>query len=167
MLDSIDYQSKLENVSWSMNVLPEGINDLTSIANDALTPISTLLVTAISVANQTVTYSLVMSNSSDVYLRSNDQLISVVQNSNLQIVPSLTCSISGATAISYSLESYSGSQVPSWVTIDKNTGQLNISAPEIDAITTFRFYINSVVAGTQNFIPKLIILTVIRCDLNN
>ena len=167
MLDSIDYQSEFQNVNWNMTELPAGTNDVTPIANDALISASSLSVAAISVANQTVTYYLIMSNASDVYLRSSDQLISVAQNSNLQVTPNLTCSISGGTAISYSLESYSGSQVPSWVTVDINTGQLNISAPEIDAITTFRFYINSVVAGTQNLIPKLIILTVIRCDLNN
>ena len=167
MINSIDYQLEFQNVNWNMTALEAGTHDVTPITNNALISASPLSVTAISVANQTVTYSLVMSNSSDVYLRSNDQLISVVQNSNLQIIPSLTCSISGTTDISYSLESYSGSQVPSWITIDKKTGQLNISAPEIDAITTFRFYINSAVTGTINSVQKLIILTVIRCDIDN
>ena len=167
MLDSIDNQTKFYNVKWSMDALPTGTNDITSITSDTLTPTNSLSVADVSTTNQTVTYSLATSNSSDIYMRSSDQLISVAQNSNLQVTPNLTCSISGATAISYSLENYSGSQVPSWVAIDKNTGQLSISAPQIDAITTFRFYVKSVAVGMLNSVQKLIILTVIRCDIDN
>ena len=167
MLDSIDYQSEFQNYNWNMTELPAGTNDVTPIANDSLTSASPLSVATISVTNQTVTYTLIKSNSSDVYMRSSDQLISVAQNSNLQVTPNLTCSISGGTVISYSLESYSGSQVPSWVAIDKNTGQLRISVPKIDAITTFRFYVNSAVSGTINSVQKLIILTVTLCNIDN
>ena len=58
MFDSIENQSKLRNVNWSMDILPTGTNDTTPIAIDTLTPTNSLSVADVSTTNQTVTYSL-------------------------------------------------------------------------------------------------------------
>ena len=54
--------------------------------------------------------------------------------------------------------------VPSWITIDPNTGKLTVSAPSVEDDTEYDFYITSLFSGTSALQSKLIKLTVTNCQ---
>ena len=73
----------------------------------------------------------------------NDDALIATENSNLRLTPDLWWSQIGDAHISFSLGSYNGVDVPSWVTIDSSSGVLNITAPEVTSNTNYYFYVNS------------------------
>ena len=104
---------------------------------------------------------------SDVSYLTADQTIYVTENTAAQILPDLTCSISGSTSISFSTANYMASTVPSWVVIDSVSGILSINAPEASLDTEYDFYINSAVSGVSSPIQKLIKLIITNCAAKN
>ena len=63
--------------------------------------------------------------------------------------------------ILHSLSSYGSSAIPSWVSINSNTGVLTITAsPSVSLNTEFVFYVTSTVSGVASPVHKLIKLTV-------
>ena len=64
----------------------------------------------------------------------------------------------GSTTITYSLNAYGSYPLPSWVSIDLNTGILTITAPNVGFNTDFYFYIASSFSSAT--ILKVIKLTV-------
>ena len=101
-----------------------------------------------------------------MYPNNGDALIAT-ENSNFQLTPDLWWSQIGDAQISFSLGSYNGVDVPSWVTIDSSSGVLNIKAPEVTSNTNYYFYVNSLVSGSSNPIKKLIKLTVEKWVVKN
>ena len=79
----------------------------------------------------------------------------------------MPCSHAGSTPITYSLSSYNGGAVPSWVSINSNTGLLSITAPDVTTDSTSSFYISSTISGYSNPVQKLIKLTVQNCLASN
>ena len=118
-------------------------------------------------ANMSATYVSGISTSSDVYYQIVTQSISVVEDNTVAITPDLSCSFSGSTSIAYSTSNYGSSAVPSWVSIDSDTGVLAISAPSVDADTEFDFYVSSSVSGLSSPVMKLIKLTLANCQVQN
>ena len=95
-------------------------------------------------------YNLDSSLNSDTYLQTNMQEFSVSESTTSTQAPNLSCSFSGSTSITYSLSSYSGSNFPSFVSIDLSTGVLSIVAPSVTSSTDYIFYIDSTVSGLSS-----------------
>ena len=62
----------------------------------------------------------------------------------------LTCSLSGSTAITYSLISNDNEAVPSWVTLDTSDSKLKLITPELSVDTNFTFSVRATVSGDSN-----------------
>ena len=146
-----------------MDIIPGGTDDITSESLETLSSISPIDVTtpAPLYSNLTVTYVQGPIYASDVVFQVIDESINVAENISSQVTPTITYSISGTTAISYSIVNYI-TPAPSWVTINSSTGVLNILTPDVSSDTEFDFYINSAVTGIASPVQKLIKLTVLN-----
>ena len=118
-------------------------------------------------ANQTVTYNLVSSTNSDAYLQIATQAFSVTESTTSTQTPNLSCSFSGSTSITFSLSSYNGAIIPSFISINSTTGVLTIAAPSVSSSTTYSFYIDSTVSGISGPVQKIINLTVNKSVVSN
>ena len=145
-------------ISITPNVYP-----ITSLVGVIISSANTETVSNPSYNNQTVTYVM----NSDVYYQISSLSLSIVENYSMQVVPDLTCSASGSTLILYSIATTNGGVIPSWITLDSNTGLLSISAPEVSGDAFYTFYINSVISGVTTIPQKLINLNVKDWSLNN
>ena len=105
-------------------------------------------------------YSFTINYTTDVYYMTDSQSLSVIEKISTLVLPNLSCSLSSSTSIVFSLSSYNNVNVPSWITIDANTGFLTINSPEVDQDTNYSFYVNAVITGVTQQIQKLIRLTV-------
>ena len=112
-------------------------------------------------------YNLISSIPSDAYLQPYTQALSVSELTISTETPNLSCSFSGSTSITYSLSSYKGAIVPSFVSIDSATGVLTIAAPSVSSSTSYSFIIDSTVSGTSGPVQKIINLTVKKCTVSN
>ena len=107
-----------------MDVLSSGSYDVvTEIGMPALILTSPLSST-LDYTNQS--YTFIRSYATDVYYLTDSQSLSVIEKTNSQILPDLSCSLSISTSIVFSLGSYNNGNAPSWITIDSNTGILTI-----------------------------------------
>ena len=117
--------------------------------------------------NQTITYSLVSSTNSDSYQQITTQSYSVSESTTSTQTPNLSCSFSGSTLIIYSLSSYNGAIIPSFVSIDSTTGVLTIAAPSVSISTTYSFYIDSTISGISGPVQKIINIAVNKSIVGN
>ena len=117
--------------------------------------------------NQSTTYTLVSSTTFDAYFQINTQAFSVSESTTSTQAPNLSCSFSGSTSIVFSLSSYNGAIVPSFVSIDSATGVLTIVAPSVSSSTTYSFNILSTITGVSSPVQKIINLTVNKCTVGN
>ena len=115
-------------------------------------------------SNQTVTYNFVSSSTSDIYFQVKTQTFSVCELSTSTQAPNLPCSFTGSTSITYSLSSYKGSTVPSFVSINSLTGVLTITAPCVSGSPDYTFNILSAVSGVTDPVPTIIKLSVKQCS---
>ena len=112
-------------------------------------------------------YTLVSSTTFDAYFQINTQAFSVSESTTSTQAPNLSCSFSGSTSIVFSLSSYNGAIVPSFVSIDSATGVLTIVAPSVSSSTTYSFNILSTITGVSSPVQKIINLTVNKCTVGN
>ena len=112
-------------------------------------------------------YSLISSAPSDAYFQISSQALSVSESTTSTQIPNLSCSFSGSTSIAYSLSSYNGAIIPSFVSIDSATGVLTIAAPSVSSSATYSFYITSTISGMPSPVQKVINLTIKKCAVNN
>ena len=112
-------------------------------------------------------YSLVSSNTSDAYLQIDTQTLSVSESTTSTQILNLSCSPSGLTSITYSLSSYNGVIIPTFVSINSSSGVLTITAPSVSSFTTYSFYIDSTVSGVSGPVQKIINLTINKCTASN
>ena len=112
-------------------------------------------------------YNLISSTTSDAYLQIDTQILSVSESTTSTQTPNLSCSFSGSTLITYSLSSYNGGIIPSFVSIDSETGVLTIAAPSVSSSITYNFYIDSTISGISGTIQKIINLTIKKCTASN
>ena len=82
-------------------------------------------------------------------------------------ISNLSCSFSGSTSITYSLSSYNGAIIPSFVSIDSTTGVLTIAAPSVSSSTTYSFYFTSTISGMAGPVQKIINLAINKCTVSN
>ena len=141
MATSVNYHPSFSSSSLSLVPLPDGTNDITPDISVSISSIIVDIVTITTTSNVIATYYVVSGSTyiSDVSFQTNDQTILVSENSITQILPNLPCSSSSSTSIVYSLASYNGAAVPSWITVDSTSGLLKITAPEVSADTSNYF----------------------------
>ena len=147
--------------------LPKGVEEITADNKQI-----TLSQATISVSSQTITISsigfvVISSYTSDVYFLTQDQSISILENSYAQIILDLPCSSSGSTAISYSLVEYNGNLIPNWGSIDSTSGVLTLDTPDLSSDTEYNFSISSSISGTSTPVLKHIKLSVQICKVVN
>ena len=82
-------------------------------------------------------------------------------NSVIVKTPSLTCSTT--STITFTLASYNGGQIPSWVSCNSVSGVLTMNTPNASSSTNYMFYINADVPGTLSPIQKLITIGITQC----
>ena len=99
---------------------------------------------------------------SDVSINTNLQTYTLVEKYSSTENPDLTCSLSGSTAIYYTITNLNGLSAPNWITVDLFSGVLNISAPEVSSDNLTSIYINSTIAGSLYPTKKQIDITVIN-----
>ena len=112
-------------------------------------------------------YTLVSPTTFDAYFQTSTQKFSVTESTTSTQAPNLSCSYSGSTSIVFSLSSYNGAIVPSFVSINSATGVLNIVAPSVSSSTTYSFNILSTISGVSSPVQKIINLTVNKCTVGN
>ena len=103
----------------------------------------------------------------DPFLQTDTQLLSVTESTTSTIAPTLSCSFSGATWIVYTLESYNGANIPSFVQISALSGILSIAAPSVSNTADYSFYIDSAVSGVPSPVRKIVKLTVNKWTASN
>ena len=157
---AFDSQTDFSTGTLTFSILSSGVKDILSDTPAAISLATTQTVGSGSYTNQSYTYTVSSSATSDVLYQTSDQSLSVVENTSSSETPTLTCSSSGSTAITYSLSAYNGGTVPSWVSINSSTGTLTVTAPNVSADTEYDFYVDSTISGVANPVKKLIKLTV-------
>ena len=125
--------------------LPPTISNLNTYTNTSLTYQS----------SSTNSFTLLVNTKAESYL-------SLLENSYIEVSPTLTCSSISSTSIVYSISSYNGVTAPSWVAIDSSSGLLKISTPNVTSPTSCSFFIDSQVSSVTNPIQKLINLKVTK-----
>ena len=94
--------------------------------------------------------------------------LSLVENNYYELAPNLSCTTSGSNTITFSISSYNGSSVPSWVSIDSSTGLVKVSTPSIiNNLETSTFYISSTISGITDSINKVITFQVNKWSSQN
>ena len=161
---SISLNSDFSSAPWSMTALFSGTDDIISQSGVTIAaPDASFTPAAGTYANQTVTYSSTYPQTSDVYFQVNTQTYSVCESTTSTQTPNLPCSFSGSISITYSLSSYRGSVVPSFVSINSTTGILTITAPCVTSSTDYTFSIFSAVSGFTDQAQTIIKLSVKNC----
>ena len=72
----------------------------------------------------------------------------------------LTWSISGSTAITYSLVAYSTYTLPTWVTLDTTNSQLVMTTPDVTATTNYGLIVRSTISSTNY--DKIVLISVVN-----
>ena len=152
--------------TWTMNALSSGIEEITLDSDQIIGSITSQTMGTSSITSAIGTYVQKASYTSDVNFRTNGQNYSISENSTVRIASEQPCSISGSTSISYSIGDYDRT-VPSWISIDSQTGIITIKTPIISSETKYNFYLNSAVSEISNSIQKLIGLTVLKWEASN
>lgn len=86
---------------------------------------------------------------------------SLIVGKYYEISLTLTCALSSSpVAIAYSLDTYDGEALPSWVALDASNGKLKFTTPTVSSTTTFKFAVNALVAGDSVTAVKPVYLTI-------
>ena len=72
----------------------------------------------------------------------------------------LTWSISGSTAITYSLVAYSTYTLPTWITLDTANSQLVMITPDVTATTNYGLIVRSTISSTNY--DKIVLISVVN-----
>ena len=166
----INYHPDFQTASsMTMNSLSAGTEDITANTGQTFGTITSLAVGVQSLlyTNQTVTYVSGVSYTSDVSYQTSSQTYTFSKNGNILITPDISCSFSGSTSITYSLASYNGNAISSWVAISSSTGQLTITTPNPAVNTDYPFYISSTISGVTDSVNKLITITISSWTVSN
>ena len=164
---SIGSNSDFTTTVLSMNAIPVGTDVITPESGMTLGVASSIAITEATYLNLSTTYTQVSSTSSDVYFFIKAQSFSFSEATNNTWTPNLSCSFSGTTSIFYSLSSYNGSNLPSFISINSATGVLSINAPNVSSSTDYVFMIVSTISGISNQVNDIITLTIMKCTVSN
>ena len=137
-------------------IIPPGVDSIIDDNESSLSSLANQPVVASTYSNQTVIYETASNYTSDIYCQVDSLSISVYENTTTQFTPDLWWSVSGSISIKYNVSEYNGGTVPSWISVNSNTGILTIISPHVSSDTNYSFYVNSVVNGYSSPIQKLV-----------
>ena len=163
LFQEINYHPDFQIVSsLVMTPLNPGTEDIVSDPGQTIEAVIThsVIPPSPNYSNHSVTYNPSASYTSDIYYQTSSKSIEYIENNVYTFNPELSCSFSGTSSISFELADYLLSTPPAWVTIDANSGVLNISPPDIASDTIYEFYIDSIITGVSEPVHKLIKLTI-------
>ena len=132
---------------------------LTAQSDDSITDCTS------SVLIQAAYYIPGISTPPDIYYQTNSETYSLLENTSSTKASNLACSRTGSTIISYSISSLNN-QVPSWISINSSSGELNIFTPNVTVDTSFSFYINSIISGFSSPIQKIVSINVLNWNVD-
>ena len=161
-LSLISQHPDFTSSSIEMNVLPSESYDV--VSETGMPALSSTLIPTNSISWSNQTYTIVQNYWTDVYYQTNSQSVSVTEKTSTQVLPDFSCSLSSSTSIVFSLGSFNSEVVPSWITIDANTGLLTITSPEVEQDTNYNFYVNAMITGLILQTQKKVKLTVKDCS---
>ena len=165
---SINSNPDYSSTAFTMTALSAGTDDINAqVGVTIATPDASFTPVAGGYANQSVTYTQGSTSTSDYFIQTEVESFSVSELTTSTKTPILSCSFSGSTSIVYSLSSYNGGTIPSFVSIDSATGILSISAPSVLSSTIYSFYVDSTISGISGVFHKIINLTVNKCTSSN
>ena len=162
---------------FTMNNIASGTESITSESSVTFSTVIAESFSTQSYTDQSLTYvlqgkkiylslklNLGSNYQSPVYYPTQDQSVTISENSDQYLNLELPCnnSLASGTTISYQLASYNGVTLPSYLTIDQNTGAISISSHNVTADTDIAFYVNSVITGITSSVQKLIKLKIIN-----
>ena len=150
-----------------MAALASGTDSIVTDSIQTIGAAATLAITAGSYVNQSVTYVQGTTTTSDIYYQTLSQSITIIESSSASFTPDLSCSYSGSTSIVFSISSYSGAIIPSWVSINSTQGTLSFTAPSVSSNTDFYFNLDSTIAGVTSPVQKIMKITVMDCLVQN
>ena len=152
VLNALTTNSDISTTFFSMNVYSSGQSN--SVVTGSVTSLAYSTYSITSVAG-TPTFDT-SSSVSDTTTKTDVQYyVNPVTYSGLSSYTSYTKSVSltwstaGSTSITYSLVSYNGQSLPSWVTLDSTNQQLNFKTPWSTSSTTYQFAIEASVSGNS------------------
>ena len=152
-----------------MNVYTTGNYDFVSESGVTITsPSSTATITSPVLNNGTLTYQSNAVDSFSLQINKTAQsYLSLLENSYIEVSPTLTWSSLSSTTIVFSIANYNGVTAPSWVLIDSSSGLLKITTPSSASSISYSFYINAQVSSVTNPIQKLITIKVTPWSAKN
>ena len=161
MLNSLPAHPDFSTSTLVLNQLSSGTDDIVSESSISFNDVTSELVSIqSSFTNTSATYIVSSIYTSYVFFGSNKDAFIILENTSLNVFPSLPCSSLEGIIISFALGSYNGMLIPSWISINSSTGELTIDAPEVSTDTDVYFYVNSKITGTADFVQTVIKVTV-------
>ena len=146
-----------------MNTYTAGNYDFVSDSGTTLSASSFLITITTPSIYTNFIYQLNPSSSLSLQVNTNaESYLNLLENSYIEISPTLTCSSLSSTTIVYSISNYNGVTAPNWVAIDSSSRLLKISTPNVTNSTSCSFYINSQISSVTNPVQKLINLKVTK-----
>ena len=144
-----------------MNYLTSGTDDIVAESGQIVTSAGTQTVNTATYTPQAVTYTSLITYTSDTNYELKEQFFYVIEGTTIQKFPSLTWSVSGSSSVSYNIQNYI-TTAPSWITIDSSTGVLTITAPEVASDTEYSFYVNSDVSSPLVSVQKIVRIAILN-----
>ena len=156
-----------------MNIQSSGNYDIISITGLTISSVSsdTVIETVSLYSNLSITIMNSAANSYTsqvLYQTAPQSFLALSENNYIELTPNLPWSQSSSPAISFSLSSYNGGSVPSWVNIDSSSGLLKITTPSINLNSQiYEFSIASTISGETNTIKQVIKIQINKWGLSN
>ena len=132
MIEKLQYHSDFLSTSSIMNILNSGTEDVIKETVVTISSSASYSISAASFLNQTVSYIFDVASGSEVNYQLLDEAFIIYENSFNQFTPILTWSSAGSVSILHNLERYNNASVPSWITINSNTGIIDIASPLVN-----------------------------------
>ena len=150
----------------SMSLLSSGTEDISLFTSPSfLASTSTVSVYTPIVIVSSISY--LFSTPYSVQFQEYFQQIYLRENYTLNISPSLPCSTFLSEVISYSLSSYNGITLPTWMSIDSTTGLISGTTPFVSADSNFDFFVDSQIDSETELYQKWIRISVVNCEGSN
>ena len=157
---NIDILANITTSSDTMSQVTPGANyEITTLAITPNTPASYVPTIGTNPSDVSTTISVTFDNTSDIVYYNDEVNIGTVSALTTGSVSTdFTCSVSGSTAITYSITETDQSAGPSWMTADSANQQIDYTTPSHSSTTTYSLYLFS--SWSSNNHTKNITITV-------
>lgn len=102
-----------------------------------------------------------------VYFHDDVNAYNLMENWQINVSVTFTCSINGDVTFSRTLAQYSTYPIPTFVIIDDSNNQIIVNVPEESVDNEYKFYVSSAVVGNSSIFNNLINLYTLNCVADN